>query len=968
MKTILIFYTSLFTPFLLLGQNQALKFKHLLLENGLSQSSVTCILKDSRGLMWFGTEDGLNKYDGSNFTVYRHVSTEKESLSSSYINAISEQEDGFLWIATNNGLNYFNPDNEKFTRYVHDPNEPKSLSHNNVNALQLTKDKRLLVGTSDGLSIFDFGTGFSRYTPENITVPYHVVSIACDEQGYVWVLSKEMIEKIRFTNGQFSRLSFYKLPENSIKNVLLPDSLNLWIGTNKGLIKFDTLTKKSETFRFYDVKEKEPSDNRSNIRPLIYDRNGKLWIGTHGGGLISFDKITGSFEAVLNDPYNRFSLNSNLIGSVFLDEKGILWVGTYGGGINKYDPAQFKFQHYNNQPGNSNSLSDNVVRAILLDRDGELWVGTHGGLNRINRKTGQVLVYRSEQNNLSTISSNIIRALCEDANGTIWAGAWDNGLNSFDKKTGKFKRYIHFPGRADSIGQVRCLETDAQGNIWAGGNGLWKFNPVSGEYKSYFFDKSIDNNFSGNIVNRLYFDRRGLLWVCTQSGLNCVDTASGIIRRFPYAPQDTLSISHPVITSIAEDKNGLLWIGTYGGGLDILDVKSGNFQHYNTSNGLLNDVIYGILIDDPGFIWFSSNAGLGRFDPQRKEFKYFGVEDCIQSNEFNAGAYFKSKLGEFFFGGINGFNAFYPGSINSKKETSKIVFTDFQILDDKKSLAVNILNKHISRASTIRLSYSQNTFSLKFAELNYSDNADNNYEYQLEGFDKKWNDLGKKKVITIGNLKPGTYTLHVRAHNDLTKQTSVSITVLTPFWQSTWAYIVYVLTATIIAALVYRNMRRMKLIREQFELKIRNWENNAKAAASLQKQPETGATLQLKTVKVTSLDQRFLERVIQIAEDHIEDSEFDVEKFAGEIFLSRAQLHRKLKKLTGSSATQFIRLIRLKRAAQLLSGNAGTVSEIAYKVGFENIGYFSKCFTETFGVPPSQYKGNASSSDILDTA
>jgi two-component system sensor histidine kinase ChiS len=967
-KAILILYTSLFTCFLLHGQNQALKFKHLLLENGLSQSSVTCILKDSRGLMWFGTEDGLNKYDGSNFTVYRHLSTEKESLSSSYINAISEQEDGFLWIATSNGLNYFNPDNEKFTRYLHDPNNPKSLSHNNVNALQLTKDNRLLIGTSDGLSLFDPLTGFSRYTPENITVPYHVASIACDEQGYVWVLSKEMVEKIKFDNGQFSRLSFYKLPENSIKNVLLPDSLNLWIGTSKGLVKFDTLTQKSETFRFYDVKEKEPADNRNYIRPLIYDRNGKLWLGTHGGGLISFDKTTGSFETVLNDPYNRFSLNSNLVGSVFLDEKGILWVGTYGGGINKYDPTQFKFQHYNNQPGNSNSLSDNGVRSVLLDRDGELWVGTHGGLNRINRKTGQVLVYRSEQNNLSTISSNIIRALCEDANGTIWAGAWDNGLNSFDKKTGKFKRYIHFPGRADSIGQVRCLEKDAQGNIWVGGYGLWKFNPESREYKSYFHDKTNVNSLSGNTINRLYFDRRGLLWVGTQSGLNCVDTASGSIRRYLHTPEDTLSISHPSITGIAEDKNGLLWIGTYGGGLDILDVKSGIFQRYNTSNGLLNDVIYAILIDESGFIWFTSNAGLGRFDPQRKEFKYFGVEDGIQSNEFNAGAFFKTKSGEFFFGGINGFNAFYSRNINSKKETSKIVFTDFQILDDKKSLAGKILNKHISRVADIRLSYSQNTFSLKFAELNYSDNADNNYEYQLEGLEKKWNDLGKKKVITIGNLKPGTYTLHVRVRNDLTKKTSVFITVLTPFWQSTWAYVVYALVVIIITALVYRNIRRMKLIREQFEAKIRNWENNAKTPAPFQHLQETGATLQLKTVEVKSVDQRFLERVIKIAEDHIEDTEFDVEKFAGEIFLSRSQLHRKLKTLTGHSATQFIRLIRLKRAAQLLSGNAGTVSEIAYKVGFENIGYFSKCFTETFGVPPSQYKGNASSSDLIHSA
>jgi len=960
-----ILYSNLLISTFLYGQIQPLRFKHLLLENGLSQSSVTCILKDSRGFMWFGTEDGLNKYDGSTFSVFTHNSTDKESLSSSYINAISGQEEGFIWVATNNGLNYFNPDNEKFTRYLHDPNNPKSLSNNNVNALQLTKDKLLLVGTSDGLCLFDHRTGFTRYIPENKTNPYHVVSLARDEEGYVWVLSKEAVEKIRVDNGKFTRMAFYVLPENSIKNVILPELINLWIGTSKGLMKFNLLTQKSETFTFYGLNGKTSFDNRNNIQALTNGRNGKIWLGTMGGGLISFDKITGGYEAVLNDPYNRLSLNSNLVKSIFLDEKAILWVGTYGGGINKCDPAQFKFQHYNNQPGNSNSLSDNGVRAILQDSDGELWVGTHDGLNRINRETNRVLVYKTEQNNLSTISSNIIRALCEAPNGTIWAGTWDNGLNSFDKKTGKFKRYIHLPGSSDSVGQVRCLETDSQNNLWIGGNGLWKFNPISGEWKKYFHDKLNMNSLSGNTINRIYFERKGLLWVGTQSGLNCIDTVSGIIRRFLPFPNDTLSINHPHITSIAEDKNGLLWIGTYGGGLNVLNSKTGYFQHYNTSNGLLNDVIYAILIDNSGIIWFTSNNGLCRFNPGQRELKYFDVEDGIQSNEFNAGAYFKSKSGEFFFGGINGFNAFYPGTVSRQKETAKIVFTDLHILDDKNSLPGKVLDKHISRASIIRLNHSQNTFSLKFAELNYSDNSDNNYQYQLEGFENEWKDLGKKQEITIGNLKPGTYTLHVRVRNDLTKKTSVSITVLTPFWLSEWAYALYTLVVISITALLYRNQKKMKLMREQFEVKIRNWEETSKVPPSpFQKQQDTGTTLQLKMIEVTPVDQRFLERVIQVAEEHIEDTGFDVEKFAGEMYLSRSQFHRKLKKLTGHSATGFIRLIRLKRAAQLLSGNAGTVSEIAWKVGFENIGYFSKCFTETFGIPPSQYKGSASSSDF----
>jgi ligand-binding sensor domain-containing protein/AraC-like DNA-binding protein len=958
MKVILTIYTGLLIPFLLMGQNQSLKFKHISLEKGLSQSSITCILKDSRGFMWFGSEDGLNKYDGTDFTVYRHMSTDKESLSSSYIHAIAEQEDGFLWIGTNNGLNYFNPDSEKFTRYVHNPNDPKSVSHNNVNTLYLTHDKRLIAGTSNGLNIFDPRGGFIKYSSQNSRSPYNVVSVIQDKQGYIWALSSEMIEKIKWENGYLSRISFYKLPAGSIQNAMFPDSSHLWIGTSKGLIKFNLHNQKFDAFRFYDLKVSD--DSRNNVQTVISDQTGNLWLGTIGGGLIHFDKVTGKFETVLNDPYNPFSINSNMVRSIFLDEKEILWLGTYGGGINKYDPAQFKFQHYYHQPGERNSLSNNGVRAILLDRDGELWVGTHGGLNRMNRKTGQVKVYKYEQNNPATISSNTIRALCEDSAGTIWAGAWDNGLNSFDKQTGKFKRYIYLPGRTDSLRQVRSLETDARGNIWIGSNGLWKFNPITKECRNYLHEELKANNPGGNIVNKLYFDQSGLLWVGMQNGLYCLDTATNAFRKYLHSPQDTLSISHPHVTSIAEDKNGLLWVGTYGGGLNVLDVSTGVFKHYNTKNGLLNDVIYAILIDDPGFIWFTSNAGLGRVDPQSREFKYFRVEDGIQSNEFNAGACF-NKSGEFFFGGINGFNAFFPGNINSKKETSKIVFTNFQLADDRTSFAGKIPDKHISRTEHIKLNYSQNTFSLKFSELNFSENADNTYEYLLEGFEDNWRDLGKKRVITIGNLKPGSYTLHVRVRNDLTKKTSVSITVLSPVWQSTWAYAAYCLTAVLISVLVYRNIRRTKLIRKQFELKIRDWETHARTSAQLPDQHDAGATLPLKTIPVTSVDQRFLEKVIQIAEDHIEDSGFNVEKFAGEMFMSRSQLHRKLKTLTGHSATKFIRLIRLKRAAQLLSGNTGTVSEIAFKVGFENIGYFSKCFNETFGVPPSQYKVKLSS-------
>jgi len=951
MKVDKIIYICLFIPFLVMGQNQSSKFKHLTLENGLSQSSITCILKDSRGFMWFGTEDGLNKYDGSTFTIYRYMPDNKESLSSSYINTIIEKEDGFLWIGTKNGLNYFNPNNEKFTRYLHDINDDKSLSNNVINTLYISNDKHLLIGTSNGLNLFDQNFGFLKYNPSTDKYNYNVFSMVQDKEGYLWVLSLGMLEKIKLDNRSFSRISFQKHFKSTVTNTMLLDSLNLWIGVNKGLIKFNLSTQKYNIYKFYDVDEFE--EKRNTVLSVIKGQDGTLWLGTLGGGLINFDKTTSQFRTILHDPNNNFSINSNEIRSLFLDKTKILWLGTYGGGINKYDPDQFKFKHYKHKPGNRNSLSENSVRSILLDKEGELWVGTHGGLNRMNRKTDGITIYRYDQINLSTISSNTVRALHEDSSGTIWAGTWENGLNSFDKKTDVFTRYISLPNRKDSIGPVQALEVDSQDNIWIGGKGLWQFNPRTNEYKSYFYDKK-SNSLDLFRIYSLYFDKAQSLWIGTQkNGLVYFNTKSGNIKKYIHNPKDTSSISHNYVTSIADDKNGSLWIGTYGGGLNILDISRGIFRHYNISNGLLNDVIYGILIDDQGFIWFTSNAGLARFDPNTKEFKHFGVEHGIQSDEFNAGAYFESKDGEFFFGGINGFNAFYPNTIYNNKETSKIVFTDFQLFDRKQTITNKFLDKHISRANHIKLKYNQNTFSFKFAELNYSENINNSYEYQLEGFEKDWQYLGKKQFITLGNLKPGVYILNVRVHNDLTKRASINITISSPFWQSNLAYAAYILTLILIITLVYRNVMKIKGLRKQFELKITNWENNINA--QLKSQNDINTSLPLKKVEIKSTNQKFLERAIKIVEENIEDSNFDVEKFASEMYFSRSQLHRKLKTLTGYSTTEFIRLIRLKRAAQLLIGNTGTISEIAYKVGFDNIGYFSKCFKETFGKTPSQY-------------
>ncbi len=931
------------------GQNMFSRFEHLTMAQGLSQSSVTCIIKDSRGFMWFGTEDGLNKYDGSTFTIYRHQPNNNNSLSSSYINTILEHEDGFLWVGTNNGLNYFNPETETFTRYQHSPSMAHSISNDIVNALCINGDGALLVGTMDGLNTFDKDKGFKRYLSEKAKGNHVIWSIVADDKNHFWVLGTESLEKIKIHNHSFTSVLHESL-KNPYPASMVLDSSCLWIGNARGLLTYSLNSNKLQSSKFYD--KNRPLLSNTGVLSLAIGTKNHLFIGTRNSGLVLFNRFDHSFKSILHDPYNTTGLNSNSIRSLYQDPDGIVWVGTYVGGVNKYDPRQPRFNHYKHSLGNTNTLSQNTVRSILLDSKNRLWVGTHGGLNLMDRATEKVTLLMNDTEEISTTPLNTIRSICEDSTGAIWAGTWLNGLKRYDVKRNKFERFYTLPGQTDSIIQVRSLAADADNNLWIGSYGLWKFNVVTNASERFLFAADKDKSLSANSINKLFFDKKGLLWIGTKDGLNCMDTDTGVIKRYLFDSEGPQGLSHKYITSIAEDKKGYIWVGTYGGGLNRLDVTSGMFEHFTANSGLLNDVIYGVLVDGRNRIWFTSNAGMSVLDQTTKKFRHFDVHHGLQDSEFNAGAYFESANGEFFFGGINGFNSFDPLAFGQLTQSAPIVFTDFQLLDEKSNRipAPDFPKKHISRVDTLRLLHDQNNMTFSFAELNYSDLANSHYEYQLIGTNKEWHQLGKNQHITMGNLSSGTYTLNVKTTNDGLGKASLVFIISPPYWQSSWAYGVYALAILGLTVLCYRHFAQIRDAREQFESKIQVLTTN------LAKTWNNPNTLPIKRLKYTTEHQRIIQRALQIVEEHLDDSSFDVSSFASCMNMSQSQLYRKLKAHTGYSPSGFIRLIRLKKAAQLLKVNVGTVSEIAFRVGFENVGYFSKCFNETFGVPPSQYK------------
>ncbi|MEX0288458.1 MAG: two-component regulator propeller domain-containing protein [Flavobacteriaceae bacterium] len=957
MKQKVAIYVYLLFPLLIVGQNTSPKFNHLTLENGLSQSSITCILKDSEGFMWFGTEDGLNKYDGTEFSIYSPVPNKINSISSGKITAIVEQGEGIFWIGTENGLNYFNSRREVFTTFYNKDSTSSQSGKNRIRTLKIIAKDRLLAGTGDGLYWFDmkkrvFEPAGSLLDPsEN-----EVLDMVLDENDRLWVLGETQLLALELGSYELEEVYFEKVLKSAFHGALLLDLPYAYLGTANGLMRIHIKTKEWRRFKFYETEEIR--DSRNSVLSLIEGEGSILWLGTSSGGLIKFDRQTEEFQAFNSDAGASTSLNSNSVKSLFLDDQKILWVGTYGGGINMYDGGVPSFEHYKHHPGTPDGLSENSVRSVLLDSKKNLWVGTHGGLDRFKRKSGKLIRHSQPWEKEATAALNTVRTLCEDKNGTVWAGTWLNGLIRFSGQSQNSERLYRFPGRTDSIGQVRALIGDDKGNIWIGANGLWKYSPKTQQHLRYVNKKGDLNSLSSSAVNNLFFDASGMLWIGTQEGLNSLDPNSGKIIQYLADATDSLSLAHNYVTSMAEDKRGGLWVGTYGGGLHVLNRDSQTFYRHNTSNGLQNDVIYGVLIDEHDFVWFSSNSGLGRLDPSTKEITYFNEIHGIQSNEFNAGAYYKSASGEFFFGGINGLNAFYPDSISSARNTHNIVLTDFRLLDKKDPLGTRLqLEKHLSQIKQLELPYHQNTFRLKFSELNYSSAADNDYEYWLEGLDEHWKGLGKRQTITLANLKPGSYKLHLRVVNDESKETVLAITISKPIWLTNWAYLAYGLTLLAILMFGVRHHRRIKKSRIQFEERIRDLENDLRAPEIFTINGGAEPVLQLKKVGVVSRNQKLLERAVEIVEKYMEDSSFGVEMFINEMYMSRSQLHRKLKTLTGCSTTEFIRLIRLKRAAQLLKGKAGTVAEISYKVGFDNVGYFSRCFKETFGCPPSQYLG-----------
>jgi len=803
------------------------QFTHLSLKDGLSQATVFCMLQDSRGFMWFGTEDGLNQYDGYKFTVYRHNPKDINSLSNNWINALYEDKQGILWIGTEGGgLNRLDYETQTFKRYLHQPDNPHSLSHDTVLSIYEDSQAIMWIGTDEGgLNQFDRQSGqFIRYQhdPKNPHSLSHnkVWRIYEDSQATLWVGTYQGLNRFDRQTQQFRHYVHepnnpYSLSHNTVLSLYEDRQGVLWIGTEGGgLNRFD---RQQGRFKHYQHDPQDETSLSQNVVWAIYqDRGGELWIGTHGG-LNRFNRQQQTFTRYLPDATNPYSLSHNAVWSIYEDNTEVLWISTLGG-LNRFDRKGKKFKHYHRDPQQpQNSLSNNNVRAIYQDSRGILWIGTYGGgLNRFNRQTGQVIHYLNDPDDPTSLSHNNVRVIFEDSQKLLWVGTYGGGLNRFDVNTGQFYHYYQQSDNPKTLSDnnIKTIYEDTQGNLWIGtfAGGLNRFHPAEERFSRYLHDPDDPYSISSNDVQVIYEDSHGSLWIGTHDGLNRFDRSRELFFRYFHEPQSRKTLSNNSILSIYETEAGILWLGSYSG-LNRLDTLTETFSYYTEADGLANEVIYGILEDDQGFLWLSTNKGLSKFNPKTETFRNYDMSDGLQSDEFNLGAYFKNINGELFFGGINGFNVFNPGQVKDNPYIPPVFITDFQIFNQ--SVAVgpqSILKRHINVTQDITLSYQHSVFSFEFAALDYTHPERNQYAYQLVGFDKTWNDVdSQRRFVTYTNLDPGHYHFKVKGSNNdgvwNEQGTKVHLLITPPWWETWWAYSLYVIA---VLAIIWEYLRRQR--------------------------------------------------------------------------------------------------------------------------------------------------------------
>jgi ligand-binding sensor domain-containing protein/signal transduction histidine kinase len=796
-----------------------LRFTHLTTRDGLSQGYVTAILQDRRGFMWLATRDGLNRYDGNTFVVYKHDPTDPETLSSNFIQDLLEDDRGGLWIATNNGANRFDPRTERVTRYLHDSRNLNTLAGSYVTTIARDEGGQIWFGMQEaGLEHLDPATGrFTHYRNDN---DGHFVGaitqVIAGRHADIWLTSDRGLFHLDPQTGRITRPA--GTPDRlSADSVYEGESGDVWLLVQSpivGLVKYET---QSGRFLEFPLATTSGSALASTINggslggKLVPDGQNGFWVPSNQG-LFYFDRQTERFAfRFRHDESDRDSLDTNAIMSVYRDRGGVLWVGTENAGVDTLNFRQEQFVHFKHRAEQLESLSPGRVKAIHQDRNGILWVGLFPrALDRVDLKTGRIIHYPADEGTLGTGTN--VDSLYSDAAGSLWIGGGGSGVARLDPRTGRFAHYLHHSEDSGSLvsDNVYTIYGDRQGHIWVGTQyGLSRYEPATNTFSTY---RPVPDDPASllNWIWTIYQDRAGTLRLGTFGGaLIDFDEERKTFTLHSPDPRNRQRLNGGGITTIHEDASGTLWLGGFDG-LYRYDRQDGHFDRYTEARGLPSSTIRCIQEDHAGRLWLSTQKGVSRFDPILQTFRNYDVTDGLQSDEFSDGCH-QSPDGRIFFGGSNGFNAFYPDQIRDDPYVPPVVITSFRVFNKAIPIGGEVLAQSVPYVGSLTLPYRDNVFSLEFAALSYANSPRNRYRYRLDNFDANWTEVGsRQRIATYTNLDPGRYVFRVQGSNSdrIWNETGAVLSiVITPPWYRTTMFraaCVVLLLASLGAAYQYR--------------------------------------------------------------------------------------------------------------------------------------------------------------------
>lgn len=789
-------------------ESKPVVFSQLNTNNSLSQGPISCILKDKHGFMWFGTEDGLNKYDGYKFKLFRNTPGDLKSISSNNIKCLYEDKAGDLWVGTlGGGVVKYNRSDDSFVSYE------KSV----ILSLFESSDSTFWVGTLTGLKILDRKTqkivSAAVLNEQFSKVNESIFCIYEDHHKNIWIGAENKLLIYYPKTGKIQQISFYDQasdPEKQcwVSSIVEDQSGNCLVGTDDGLHIFNYSDYNTVQERKKDVRI--PQRLGGLITSLCIDKYNNVWVGKEDG-LVRFNLLSGDIASFTSNPLDEQSLSHSSILSLYYDNQEVLWIGTYSGGVNKYDKNQFAFSKHKIYNSENPNLNSKIITAFEEDASGNIWIGTDGGgLFLWDKNKNSFTAFNPCSKNNYFPSYFVLTLKLSESGEHMWIGTYDQGLIEFTIKTKNSRLFNRKNNKLRSDAVFAVME-DRNKNIWVGtnGGGVTILNKENGKFENIDVEPTA-------AIRALCEDSVGNVWIGTFYGILIYHPNTKKVSAInPYN-----SNLDEIIYSIFRDSKNNMWLGTMGGGLHLFNPLNKKFTVFSEAEGLSNNIVNSIVEDTRGHLWITTYEGISRFTPKDHTFKNYTSEDGLQANRFNRGAGYRTKKGNILVGGIDGFDIFYPEDISRNDFIPPVVITDFQLYN--KSVSAELytpqeLNNHA--VPQITLPYNQSVFSIEFSALNFTVPEKNQYAYMLEGFDKDWNQVGNEHKATYTNLSPGRYMFRVMASNNdgvWNKQgTSLEIIITPPFWKTSYAYALYIVIALCLLYYIYREIKARERLKNE---------------------------------------------------------------------------------------------------------------------------------------------------------